>query len=142
MLAVINALSQVSKASPHQRLSASFFRVSDHAPSVKHTCLTLLLCSDYRHTMKPTIEVLFFHPAEPFCECIRRLEVSHLGAELVDDFKADSPRMHIVLPHIKAQFKFSSPEIREFTLNNVELTSLLLSEAIADHPLFELSIEN
>lgn len=49
--------------------------------------------------------------------------------------------MHIILPHIKAQFKLSTPEICEFSLNYIKLASLLLSEALTEHPLFELSIE-
>ena len=142
VLAIINTLAQVSQTATHEGLPARLLIVRHHAPAVKHAVHGLCLGCGDRQSMQPAIVVLLFHPAVPGGESFGEFEVSRLCAQPVNNFQSIGSRVHIILPHIEPQFELSTPEIRQPTLDRVQLAALLLLEPLIEHPLLELTIED
>ena len=92
--------------------------------------------------MQSTIIVLLFNPTVPGAERFGKFEISRLCAQPVNNFQSIGPGVHIILPHIEPQFEFSTPEIRQLALDNVQLAALLMLEPLIEHPLLEFAIED
>ena len=92
--------------------------------------------------MQSCVKVLVLDVSDPFPKGSGSLEIPCLGKGAVNDFETRCSCTHIVLPHVEAQLELSTPEIIKFAFHSAELTALLASEALVEHPLFKLSIEN
>ena len=119
VLAIVNALAQVSETATHEGLPARLLIVRHHAPAVKHAVHGLCLGCGDRQSMQPAIVVLLFHPAVPGGESFGEFEVSRLCAQPVNNFQSIGSRLHIILPHIEPEFELSTPEIRQPALDRV-----------------------